>query len=390
MAARHNHTSCVKYLCHLKANPNRTMMDMKTPLMYAASHGSVEGITALIECGADLSIEAPPGATALMFAATCGKAEAVKTLVANGAIVDQETQLDRHFPFPMGREKVEVRGSTALICSIASLQDHVSELFLRSLGAAPEYEDKFGQTVLMTAVSANNLSVIKELCVARADPNRMTSQHLTALIHAAWTNKPLAVATLRQMGANPDIESQRFGTALMAAAEAGSIASLDTLLDGEVVATGISRESRRGMTALNSACKANNVDVVKRLCEHKADLNSGTRFDETPIDMCVLFKSLDALRMLLDLRANPDRLNRYKLTSTQMALGSGGKDVIELLVKAYRPNEREQHRMELYNRNKARFNARELAMAENTAYSEAFYAEHDRMWGPHTGYESLL
>ena len=144
------------------------------------------------------------------------------------------------------------------------------------------------------------------------------------------------------------------------------------------------------LTLLSPIHQANNVDVVKRLCEHKADLNSGTRFDETPIDMCVLFKSLDALRMLLDLRANPDRLNRYKLTSTQMALGSGGKDVIELLVKAYRPNEREQHRMELYNRNKARFNARELAMAENTAYSEAFYAEHDRMWGPHTGYESLL
>ena len=43
--------------------------------------------------------------------------------------------------FPMGRDKIEVRGSTALICSIASFQDHVSALFLRELGAAPEHND---------------------------------------------------------------------------------------------------------------------------------------------------------------------------------------------------------------------------------------------------------
>ena len=34
--------------------------------------------------------------------------------------------------------------------------------------------------------------------------------------------------------------------------------------------------------------------------------------------------------------------------------------------------------------------SKELAMKEMNEYSEAFYKEHDRMWGPNTGYISLI
>ena len=63
--------------------------------MYAAAHGAVSGILALLECGADAGVECLPGATALMFASTQGYKEAARTLVEVGrASVAQETQLD--------------------------------------------------------------------------------------------------------------------------------------------------------------------------------------------------------------------------------------------------------------------------------------------------------
>jgi len=326
-----------------------------------------------------------------MFAATTGKAEVCKVLVENGSPIDQETQLDttnEFYKFPMGREKIEVRGSTALICSIASFQDHVSQLFLRQCNAQPEYEDQYGRTVLMAAVAADNLSIIKELCYAKANPNRMTEKHITALIHAGRENKPRAVATLRQMGADTGVESQRYGTALMAAAEEGNVEALDALVDGEVVFDGVDRESRRGMTALTTACKSDDPKLVQQLLFHKADINKGTRYDETPMDMCVLFKSMKALKYLINAKANPDRLNRYGLTTTQTAMRIGDKDLITDLVLAYRPTLREQKRIELLS--KPVHNTKDLAMVEMNEYSEAFYKEHDRMWGPNTGYESLI
>jgi len=174
----------------------------------------------------------------------------------------------------------------------------------------------------------------------------------------------------------------------MAAAERGDEAVVDALLDGEVVLSGLDNESRRGMTALTHACKANCVAAVKQLLKRGACINYGTRYDETPLDVCVLWKSVDCLAVLLERKADPDRLNRYGATPTQISLAAGNREMIELLVTAYRPSEIQEARMNAL-RNKP-FNAAERALQANIEYSEHFYEEHDRMWGPNSGYESLI
>jgi len=356
--------------------------------MYAASHGAVNGLSALVQVGADVSIEVPPGATALTLAATNGKAAAVQSLVSLRAEVDQETQLEYTYHFPMGRDKVEVRGSTALICSIASFQDHVCKLLLGSLKAQPEFEDKYGRTVLMSAVTAENLSTMTDLVNSGADPNRMTDQDITPLIHAALLNKPKATRALRQLGADTYLESQCYGTPAMAAADKGNVEALEALFDGEVAGMGIDQESRRGMTALTHACKANSVPAIKRLVELKASVDKGTRYDEAPLDICLLYKSMDAMEVLLNARANPDRLSKYGITPTEVSMSMGDRDIIKLLVTAYRPSERDKATMA---RLAAKpFSAKELAMKEMLEYAEEFYEEHDRMWGVNSGYESLI
>jgi len=101
----------------------------------------------------------------------------------------------------------------------------------------------------------------------------MTDNHRTALIHAGIYNRPRAVATLRQLNADTRIESQIYGTALMAAAEHGSVEATDALMEGEVVSNSVDRESRRGMTALTTACKVDNALMVEHLIHHKATVN---------------------------------------------------------------------------------------------------------------------
>jgi len=55
---------------------------------------------------------------------------------------------------------------------------------------------------------------------------------------------------------------------------------------------------------------------------------------------------------------------------------------------AYRPTERERKRIALLS--KRVHNSKDLAMREMANYSEAFYKEHDRMWGPGTGYAYII
>lgn len=134
--------------------------------------------------------------------------------------------------------------------------------------------------------------------------------------------------------------------------------------------------------------QANQPEVVKHLIHMKAPVDQGTRFDETPLDICLLYKSCDALAELLKSKANPDRLNRFGITPTQVAMMSGDRQLIQMLVQAYRPSERDLQRIAALD-NKS-YNSRELAMKEQSEYSEAFYKEHDRMWGPYSGHTSII
>merc|ERR1711959_673480 len=149
----------------------------------------------------------------------------------------------------------------------------------------------------------------------------------------------------------------------MAASCRGDEGVINALLDGEVVASGLDRESRRGMTALTHACKSNCVSAVKQLLKHGASINYGTRYDETPLDICVLWKSVDCLAALLEAKADPDRLNRYGVTPTQVSMMAGDREMIKLLVTAYRPSETELLRMQVM-QNKP-FSAAEQALKAN-------------------------
>ena len=133
------------------------------------------------------------------------------------------------------------------------------------------------------------------------------------------------------------------------------------------------------MLVLIGDLQANQTHIIKRLLELKASVDKATRYDETPLDICMLFKSVDALQFLLNARADPDRLTRYGLTPTVQSMTNGDREIISLLVTAWRPSDRDKAR--IANLARQPYSAKELALAEMAEYTEAFYKEHDRMWG---------
>src|SRR5687768_3123289 len=83
-AIRENDVTRLQAMLKGGANPNATdPRSGGTPLMYAAAVGSVQGMTTLLDHGADVNAANSVGATALMWAAT--DIEKTRLLLARGA-----------------------------------------------------------------------------------------------------------------------------------------------------------------------------------------------------------------------------------------------------------------------------------------------------------------
>lgn len=84
-AAYHGKLESVKALIEAKANINFTNSGGHTALMYAAYEGKTEIVNELIKDGADVNIADKSGLTALTQAALKGHKDIVKSLIKAGA-----------------------------------------------------------------------------------------------------------------------------------------------------------------------------------------------------------------------------------------------------------------------------------------------------------------
>jgi ankyrin repeat protein len=148
----------------------------------------------------------------------------------------------------------------------------------------PNRVDADGYTPLMRAAESGNVSEIRRLRKAGADPNYQgrlvthysilfpfTSQEwvnvprdsLTPLIVAARSGRADSISALLAAGANPDIEP-RLGvphrTALWYASEAGHLEAARALAEG-----GVNRESLASHTALRTAIENGHVELAQML-----------------------------------------------------------------------------------------------------------------------------
>jgi ankyrin repeat protein len=291
-----------------------------TPLMYAASVGSVAAVKVLLAAGADAKVKNSFDATALMWgitnlekvrllvdagadvnarskqgmtplliaASNAGSIEIVRLLLAKGADVNSKRDSgaptaaavtpDPSDPLAKRRRHSGGEGGYTPLVAAASANDlEMVRLFVEK-GVDVNAESRRGDTALHFAAGAGNLAMVKLLLTKGANVNAATQEsiqvrkgpiglnHLTALIYAAPYGTPELVGTLIDAGAQVNAKDIRDMTPLMLAvsSETQSPEVVRLLL---AKGADVKAKSVLGETSLDWAKKFGNPEVIRLLQE---------------------------------------------------------------------------------------------------------------------------
>lgn len=138
--------------------------------------------------------------------------------------------------------------------------------------------NKLGMTALMLSVQYKRFDIALELLKNGADVHRADCKNRTALF--------LAVAC----GCKADVVQKMLSSCLKEGTSSAKIF--------------INRKDRRGTTPLHFLCMKEveqfDVDNVRLLCAHHADVDSLDKKGQTPLAIAVQFEKFDIARILLD------------------------------------------------------------------------------------------
>jgi ankyrin repeat protein len=278
-AAFHSNTAMVKALLDAGADPNAAGADGQTPLMLVARGTNVAAAKLLVEKGANPGAkESQRQQTALMWAAANSQGPMTRLLVEVGGDLDAKTATDLMTPLVSAEPRAQPRspgGMTALM--FASREGCLACVeALIGKGASIDLPDPEGVTPLLWAIWNTRFDVAKYLIEHGANVNRFdwwgrTPLYLAVdyvtLPHGGRPDQPSLdqalpidiVKLLLDKGAEPNPQLKM--TAPMRAT--GNDRGLDTMLTP-------------GTTPLIRAAKAFDVESMKALLDHGADITLTT------------------------------------------------------------------------------------------------------------------
>lgn len=203
----------------------------------------------LLEHGALVDQVNDSGETALVIAAFFGYPNVVKVLLERKADVNREAN----------------DGETALSAAVARGQTEVVKLLLKA-GADPDKEN-----VLYSAALRGHTDISRMLIENGADVNRVKKNGASPLLKAAINGHTEIAQMLLKHGANVD----------------QAITSCDTRWRyfGPSRTRKCSDLKTLGATPLYRAAKRGNIDMVKLLIEHGANVNMENSLGEVPLDI---------------------------------------------------------------------------------------------------------
>ena len=278
-AAFHSNTETIGALLDAGADPNVAGADGQTPLMLVARGTNVAAAKMLLDKGANpRATESQRRQTALMWAAANSQGPMTRLLVERGADVDAKTATDLMTPLVSGEPRAQPRspgGMTALMfASREGCLECVAAIVEK--GAAIDLPDPEGVTPLLWAIWNTRFDAAKYLIEHGANVNRWdwwgrTPLYLAVdyvtLPHGGRPDQPSLdrtlpidiVRLLLDKGADPNPQLKM--TAPLRAT--GNDRGLDPML-------------APGTTPLIRAAKAMDVESMKALIDHGADISLTT------------------------------------------------------------------------------------------------------------------
>lgn len=259
-------------------NVNFKLEEADTLLMKAAGRGELDLVKLLLEAGADVNQTNQFGECALMFAAYAGWQEVYEYLAP---LTSQELRAEPEKYFPDGllhRQRKNDRLSGGFI-SAAAMGELDAVLGAIEKGVNINTIGAEGNTALYIASAGGHVSVVRALIEAGADINLGTENYGTTPLIASVNNIAIArhygrnEAETRQMkvvrllikaGADVNAETTDGWTALMAAANVGSLEAIELLL---AAGADVNSKHKDEDTAVSRAKAAGHNEIVQLLRE---------------------------------------------------------------------------------------------------------------------------
>ncbi|WP_341764113.1 ankyrin repeat domain-containing protein [Candidatus Tisiphia endosymbiont of Beris chalybata] len=229
--------------------------------------------------------------------------------------------------------------TTALLYIVQRKDLEMAKMFVAK-GADVNYGNKY-EIPVCEAARINDLPMVTFLLESGADANQHRPTRYTALKCAITAlkcaimekNIPM-IKVLLQYKADINIESPHDGQAIHSAAASGNWEIVELFRD---VGADINAQDSRGQTPMYYAARMNDPEMIKKLAACDADPNIGGGQDGWALHAAILRHSKESTKLLLNLGANPNTVDRNGKTPVQLTTAwgrtSSSADMTALLEK---------------------------------------------------------
>lgn len=330
----------VKILLSLGADPDKTNTDGETPLFIALSAPSkptvqnsanssgrnldtsssdaakLKIVKSLIAAGAVLDARDRGSNTALMKASWKGGLEIVNALIAAGAHLDLKND----------------KNCTALILAAQNGHFGVAKALIEA-GADVNIKTKYGNTALLRAVGNNHARVVALLIDSKADVNARNNDGYTALIYAAQSGCINILSTLLAFGVQIDARTKQGDTALLRAAFEGQVDIFEAL-----ITAGADKKAANNCkdTALTLAAIRGHSQIVDLLVKDAgaSELDTANNDGFTALTLAAQQGHLLVVKSLIAAGANVNSRTKYLNSPLMKAVGNGHGEIVQALLSA--------------------------------------------------------
>ncbi|HEV3062560.1 MAG TPA: ankyrin repeat domain-containing protein [Vicinamibacterales bacterium] len=295
-AIRSGDAAKLRALITTPADANVRAAEGYTPLMNAASVGSLDAVRFLIDKGADINAQSDSGITALMLAD--GDLAKQRLLLSSGAVVNLATKMGRSAVF------------------LAAMRDPSADAvrFLVSRGADLKTKDVFGNTLLGAAAAGNDTDTIRMILDAGVDVNTAATTGMTPLMLSAGQRNVEAVTLMIARHANVN-----------------AIATEPGMMPGQNPKSG--PVALGSYTALLMASAQGPPELIAALLDAGANVNYVESRKLTPLMLAIAadHQRPDVIRLLLARGADPSLSDAQVGTAADWAAKVGAPDGIAIL-----------------------------------------------------------